>query len=256
MQLTAEVKDDNYAEMPRQQEAIYAKSTDTFLRADASSGRHYYDLNAASKTYSGPWLFGRQHIEVSVNGMKGQWVQWCPVPADIRDGVLLRGNVIYQNQNGTYHMSSDVYEGIIETHGGREFVGKTQHTFVANNLPGGKMQVVSNIRIKLDERLAYNPMLPRSQPSTASSGGYQNAQTFEPAVASYSNSYASPASYNQSSYQQPAWGSSSNQIIAQPQGNPVEAQYSTPPASYNAGSYSQYGGRDNHTYKNDPDGGF
>lgn len=257
MQLTAEVKDDNYAEMPRQQEAMYAKSTDTFLRADANTGRHYYDLNAASKTYSGPWLFGRQHVEVSVNGMKGQWVQWCPVPADIRDGVLLRGNVIYQNQNGTYRMSNDVYEGVIESHGGREFVGKTQHTFVANNLPGGRMQVVANIRIKLDERLAYNPMMPRSQPSAASAGGYQsnqnnsNYQGSQPAVASYSNSYSS-----QPSYSQPAWGASSNQVIPQPQGNPVEARYSAPPASYNEGSYNQYGGRDNQTFKNDPDGGF
>lgn len=215
MQLTAEVKDDNYVDLPRQQEAIYAKSTDTLLRADASTGKHYYDLNAAAKSYSGPWLFGRQHIQVSVRGMNAQWMQWCPVPADIRDNVMMRGNVIYQNTNGTYRTSSDVYEGVIESEhgfeGGRYFVGRTQHTFFANNLPGGRLQVVANIKIHLNERLPYNPMMPQSnsQPNTQ--------------VASYST----PASYGQS--------------VSQPQGDAVDANY---PSTANNYGEAQYGARD------------
>ncbi len=79
------------------------------------------------KAIQAPWLFGKEHVEVNVNRMKGQWVQWCPIPADIRDGVLMRGNVIYQNPDGTYRQSADLYEGVIETQGDRYFVGKTQH---------------------------------------------------------------------------------------------------------------------------------
>jgi len=257
MQLTAEIKDDNYQELPRQQEAMYAKSTDTFLRADASTGKHYYDLNAASKSYSGPWLFGKEHVEVEVNRMKGQWVQWCPIPADIRDGVLMRGNVIYQNPDGSYRMSGDVYEGVIETHGDRYFVGRTQHTFQSGNLPGGQMKVIANIRIRLNERLAYNPMIPRSQQNSmansaqqASYSQYQQQQ--QPAVASYSNYQQAP---------QPAWGGSHSQVVSQPQGNQVPATYgggysNYGQSNYSGGNYSQYGKRDAGVFKSDPDGGF
>ncbi|MBX9950443.1 MAG: hypothetical protein K2Y39_14845 [Candidatus Obscuribacterales bacterium] len=261
MQLQAEIKDDNYQELPRQQEAMYAKSTDTFLRADASTGKHYYDLNAATKSYSGPWLFGKEHVEVNVNRMRGQWVQWCPIPADIRDGVLMRGNVIYQNPDGSYRQSSDVYEGVIETHGDRYFVGRTQHTFVSPNLPGGSMKVIANIRICLNERMAYNPMMPRSQQSSMASAPapsysqYQQNQE-QPAAASYGN-YATS---NYQSQQQPAWGYSHNEVVAQPQGDQV-------PATYGAGGSNYYGGgsysggsrrprNDAGTFRNDPDGGF
>ncbi len=262
MQLTAEVKDDNYQELPRQQEAMYAKSTDTFLRADASTGKHYYDLNAASKTYSGPWLFGKEHVEVNVNRMKGQWVQWCPIPADIRDGVLMRGNVIYQNQDGTFRRSSDLYEGVIETQGDRYFVGKTQHTFQSPNLPGGQMKVIANIRIRLNERLAYNPMMPRSQQSsTASAPAPAQYQQQQPAAASYSNyQQQQPVASNYGNYQQPsqpAWGYSHNEVVAQPQGNQVEASYGGSSTYYGGGSgNSRQGQRDSRTFKNDPDGGF
>lgn len=269
MQLNAEIKDDNYQELPRQQEAMYAKSTDTFLRADASTGKHYYDLNAASKTYSGPWLFGRERVEVNVDRMKGNWVQWCPVPADIRDGVLMRGNVIYQNQDGTYRQSSDVYEGVIETHGDRYFVGRTQHTFVSPNLPGGQMKVVANIRICLNERLSYNPMIPRSQQSSMASAPPQQQsypqyqQQQQPAAASYGNY----ATNNYQQPQQPAWGYSHNEVVSQPQGNQVQASYGGG-SNYGSGSNyyggDSYGGgnnsrqmrRDAGTFKNDPDGGF
>lgn len=262
MQLTAEVKDDNYQELPRQQEAMYAKSTDTFLRADASSGKHYYDLNAASKSYSGPWLFGKEHVEVNVNRMRGQWVQWCPIPADIRDGVLMRGNVIYQNQDGTYRMSSDVYEGVIETQGDRYFVGKTQHTFQAPNLPGGRMQVVANIRIRLNERLAYNPMMPRSQQSSVASAPSQSYPQQQPqaAMGSYSNYQQQPVAADYGNYQQPAqpaWGYSHNEVVAQPQGNQVEANYGGGSTYYGGGQGStRQGQRDSRTFRNDPDGGF
>ncbi|MCC7527289.1 MAG: hypothetical protein IT342_02130 [Candidatus Melainabacteria bacterium] len=267
MQLTAEVKDDNYQELPRQQEAMYAKSTDTFLRADASSGKHYYDLNAASKSYCGPWLFGKEHVEVNVNRMRGQWVQWCPIPADIRDGVLMRGNVIYQNPDGTYRMSADVYEGVIETQADRYFVGKTQHTFQAPNLPGGRMQVVANIRIRLNERLAYNPMIPRSQQSSVASSPapnysqYQQQQQQQPAVGSYSNyQQQQPVASGYGNYQQPAqpaWGCSHNEVLAQPQGDQVQASYGGGPNYYGGGQGStRQEQRDSRTFKNDPDGGF
>lgn len=270
MQLQAEIKDDNYQELPRQQEAMYAKSTDTFLRADASSGKHYYDLNAASKSYSGPWLFGKERVEVNVNRMRGNWVQWCPIPADIRDGVLMRGNVIYQNADGSYRQSGDVYEGVIETHGDRYFVGKTQHTFVSPNLPGGSMKVIANIRICLNERMAYNPMMPRSQQSSSMASSpspsysqYQQQPQYQeqPAAASYSN-------YSTNNYQapqQPAWGASHNEVVSQPQGDQVQATYGGGGSNYYGGSSydgnSNAGGgrrsqRDANTFRNDPDGGF
>lgn len=205
MQLTAEVKYDGYDDLPRQQEVAYANSANTYLKADASTGKHYYDLNAASKGYSGPWLFGKQKVEVNVNGMRGQWIQWCPVPADIRDGVLMRGNVIYQNSDGSYRMSPDVYEGVVESEhgfeGGRYFVGRTQHTFYSRNLPGGQMKVVANLRIHLDQRLPYNPMSGGGSGNggSGSGGGGTAAYDSQGAAASYS-------SYD------------SGQVVAPPQG--------------------------------------
>ncbi|HNB21524.1 MAG TPA: hypothetical protein PKZ32_03860 [Candidatus Melainabacteria bacterium] len=261
MQLQAEIKDDNYQELPRQQEAMYAKSTDTFLRADASTGKHYYDLNAASKSYSGPWLFGKERVEVNVNRMRGQWVQWCPIPADIRDGVLMRGNVIYQNADGSYRQSGDVYEGVIETHGDRYFVGKTQHTFVSPNLPGGSMKVIANIRICLNERMAYNPMMPRSSAMASAPPANYSQYQEQPSAASYGN-------YNTNGYQapqQPAWGYSHNEVLAQPQGDQVQATYGGGSNYYGGNSYGsdqnqgaggRRGQRDAGTFRNDPDGGF
>lgn len=160
MLLTAEVRDDHYADLPRQQAPQYAYPAAQYLKADASSGRNYIDLNAAAKTYSGAWLFGKQHVQVGVNGMRAEWVQWCPIPAGIADGVMLKGNVIYQNQDGSYRMSNDLYEGIIRTEGyTRVFEGQTQHTFRGANLPNGQVQVVANLNIPLNQQLAYNPMI-------------------------------------------------------------------------------------------------
>lgn len=244
MQLTGEVKDDAYQELPRQKDALYASSTDTFLRADASTGKHYYDLNAASKAYSGPWLFGQQHVEVLVGNMKAQWVQWCPVPADIRDGVLMRGNVIYQNNNGTYRMSNDRYEGVIETDHGfgssRYFVGRTQHTFYGRNLPNGSIRVIANIRIHLNERLAYNPMIQCSQAATASYSTYSREQG------------AADSQHQQLPWQQEAYGQQGPAYGQQP-------GYAQPQPTYQTNTYpggSQGAPDNNQIFRNDPDGGF
>jgi hypothetical protein len=160
MLLTGEVKDKSYEEPPRQQEALYAHSADQYLRADASTGKHYYDLNAANKSYAGPWLFGKEHVETMYEGRKAQWMQWCPVPADLRDSIFVRGNVIYENPDGTSRVSTDLFEGVLRTEDRRRFfIGRTQHTFVGSNLPNGAIKVVANLNICLNQRLPYNPLM-------------------------------------------------------------------------------------------------
>lgn len=174
MQLTAEIKEDHYNELPRQPESAAIYPAAGYVKTDASTGRNYIDLNAAAQTYSGAWLFGKENVQVSVNGMNGQWTQWCPVPAGIADGVWLRGNVIYQAGSGSgYRTSNDRYEGVIRTEfGTRYFRGRTQHTFVSRNLPGGSMQVVANLRIPLTQQLAYNPMVQIPSVQTANAARY------------------------------------------------------------------------------------
>ncbi len=220
MQLQAEVKYDGYDDLPKQQEVKYADSNASYLKADVSTGKHYYDLNAASKTYSGPWLFGKQKVEVNLRGMRGQWIQWCPVPADVKDGVLLRGNVIYQNGDGSYRLSPDVYEGVIESEhgfeGGRYFVGRTQHTFVSNNLPGGQLRVVANLRIHLDQRLAYNPMTGAGN----NSGGGQNYQN------SQNNQNSNYNKYQEPNNTQPAANSYDSSSLQSPEGAAVTPSFS------------------------------
>lgn len=222
MLLNAEIKDEGYADLPRQQQAQYAQPTQTYLKADASTGKNYIDLNAAAKTYNGAWLFGQEHVECYVGRLKAQWLQWCPVPAGIADGVLLRGNVIYQNADKTYTMSSDQYEGVLRTEGHeRIFIGKTQHTFHGSNLPNGSMRVVADLRINLNERLAYNPMV--SLPSQQ--------------IAQRPNSYQS-APYGQ--YGQQGYGSEQQASYGAPQsyGSGYSTQNQQPASNYNAG----YGG--------------
>lgn len=209
MLLDAEIKDDNYADMPRQQlQAQYAQPTNNFLRSDASTGKHYIDLNAAVKSYNGAWLFGSEHVECFVGALKAQWEQWCPIPAGIADGVMMRGNVIYQNADKSYRTSSDQFEGVIRTvHGERVFEGETQHTFYGSNFPGGSIKVVAKLSIPLTKRLAYNPMivLPSRQ-----NAGYNSGSSQRPVMASnYSNyqRYDQPTQeYSQYSqqYQQPS----------------------------------------------------
>ena len=193
MLLTGEVKDKDYQDPPRQQEALYAHSSDQYLKADAETGKHYYDLNAANKSYAGPWLFGKENVQVFVDGMKAQWLQWCPVPADLRDGVFLRGNVIYENPNGSYRMSTDLFEGVLHTEGRhRFFVGRTQHTFYGRNLPEGSLKVIANLNIALNQRLAHNPMM---IPPPATESG---ANAYLPQ--NYSQNYSRPASYAPANY--------------------------------------------------------
>lgn len=199
MLLDAEIKDDNYNEMPRQQlQAQYAPPTNKYLRADASTGKHYIDLNAAAKNYTGAWLFGSENVQCFVGNLKAQWQQWCPIPAGIADGVLMRGNVIYQNPDKSYRTSSDQYEGVIRTvHGERVFEGETQHTFIDRNLPNGSMQVVAKLYIPLTQRLAYNPMI--VLPARQNADYANNSSSYQrPVMAS---SYANYQRYNQPAYQ-------------------------------------------------------
>ncbi|CAN5651972.1 hypothetical protein BH10CYA1_BH10CYA1_15000 [soil metagenome] len=198
MLLDAEIKDDNYNEMPRQQlQAQYAHPTNTYLRADASTGKNYIDLNAAAKNYTGAWLFGNENVQCFVGTLKAQWQQWCPIPAGIADGVLMRGNVIYQNPDQTYRTSSDQYEGVIRTvHGERVFEGETQHTFTGSNLPNGSMRVVAKLYIPLTQRLAYNPMIVLPSRQTTA---YASTSSSRPVMAS---SYSNYQRYGQPSYPQ------------------------------------------------------
>lgn len=134
--------------------------------------------------------------------MNAQWIQWCPVPAGINDGVPLRGNVIYQNADNTYRMSKDQYQGVIRTSGDvRYFEGRTQHTFTGNSVPGGYLRVMADLHIPLTQQLAYNPMIaiPSAQSASAPNsgnpssvmryGGYQSGD--------YSQSNASVPAYQQ-----------------------------------------------------------
>lgn len=232
MLLTAEIKDDNYQELPRQAETQYAPPSQTYLKADASTGRNYVDLNAAAKTYDGAWLFGREHVEMNVSGMRAEWQQWCPVPAGIADGVLLRGNVIYQNNDGSYRMSSDQFEGILRTEGGqRYFDGKTQHTFHSNNLPGGSMRVVANLHIALTQQLAYNPMivLPHRQEQYQS----QQAAQYSNPSAQYWQPQYQPAQYQQQQ-QYPQQQYSQQQYPSQPSYPPQQQVMAEPAYQSNA----------------------
>lgn len=185
MLLNAEIKDDAYSDLPRQQEAQYAHPAQTYLKADAATGQHYVDLNAAAKTYVGAWLFGRQQVETFVGRLKAQWQQWCPVPAGIADGVLLRGNVMYENGDRGYRMSNDTYEGVLRTEGGvRCFQGQTTHTFYGRNFPGGSLRVQANLNIPLTQRLAYNPMVVMPSRQVASAPARYSGQSY-----GYANGY-------------------------------------------------------------------
>lgn len=219
MLLTGEVKDKDYQEPLRQQEAVYAKSSDQYLKADAETGKHYYDLNAASKSYAGPWLFGKEDISVLVGKLKANWKQWCPVPADVRDGVFMRGNVVYENSNGSYRMSGDLFEGEIRTEGGRRFfVGRTQHTFYGRDLPDGQLKVIANLNIDLSQRLSHNPMMVSPQQQSEMANYNQPPDYSRPNYAQ--SNYRAPQRYQQP--QQPVYSHEPgyNQQQGQPSGYP------------------------------------
>jgi len=160
--LSAEVKDTG-RDLERDPEPQYARSAAQFMHVDAS-GRDYYDLNAAMQGYRGAWLFGQQHVEVMVGGRAAQWEQFCPVPADVPDGVLLMGNVIYRQANGTWLRSRDRYSGHLVTQRlvgpGRYFVGRTEHTFTGRGLPAKGITVQGNLHIHLSEVAASHALVP------------------------------------------------------------------------------------------------
>lgn len=241
MQLDAEIKDDNYADMPRQQEAQYAHPSSAYLKSDAATGQNYVDLNAAAKSYSGAWLFGKENVECFVGNLKAQWMQWCPVPAGINDGVLMKGNVIYQNADGSYRMSTDMYEGVIRTeHSERYFEGRTQHTFYGRNLPGGQMRVVANLKIPLNQQLPYNPMIQMPSAQAAAARSYASYQT------------------SQQPAQSGAWGQSGWGQVNTGYGG--GGQYPQANTGYGGGQYPQAGylqsSGGGQSYGEDPDGGF
>lgn len=175
--------------MPKQQETFSASASDTYLKSDAQTGRHYIDLNTAMDHYRGAWLYGQQHVRVLVARMKAEWEQFCPVPADVQDGIQLRGNVLYRQANGGWSKSSDLFEGVLRTYTGnggiRCFVGKTQHTFYGRNLPGGQLKVVADLNIPLSHRSPSSPLVsvPTSAMNSAAPSYSQN--TYTPPTLSY-----------------------------------------------------------------------
>lgn len=193
MLLQGEVKDNSVIELPKQSDTEYgaaaaATSSDPFLKADAQTGRHYIDLNTAMNTYQGAWLYGHEHVIVYVGRLKADWEQFCPVPADVRDGILMKGNVLYRMADGTWRKSNDQFEGTLSTQGGgRYFVGRTQHTFLGSNLPNGRLCVIANLNMHLSQSSSSNPLvtIPRRQQQQQ-----QQQQT-------------EPAAYTQRSYKEP-----------------------------------------------------
>jgi hypothetical protein len=180
MLLNAEIKDDHYVDLPRQQEAQYAYPAARYLKADASTGQSYIDLNAAAQSYSGPWLMGKQTIEASAGDITIDWHQSCLVPAGIADGVMIRGNVIYQNPDGTYRMSQDQFEGVLRSGPNyRFFEGQTQHTYHAANVPFGAVHLTGRLNTPLTQTLPYNPMIAIAG-GAQGGGGDQAAATYAP----------------------------------------------------------------------------
>lgn len=156
------------------------------MKSDAQTGRHYIDLNTAMNTYRGAWLYGSEHVRVLVGRLKAEWEQFCPIPADLQDGIMLRGNVLYRQASGGWTKSPDLFEGVLHTSTGnggvRIFSGKTQHTFYASNLPGGRLKVVADLNIPLSHRSPSSPLV--SIPQSASN--------------------SAPASYSQNTYSAPS----------------------------------------------------
>lgn len=268
--LNGEVKEDAVKELPRQQEPLYARSSDNYVKMDAGTGRQYYDLNAATRSYRGAWLYGSEHIQVYVGPLKAQWDQWCPIPADIPDGVLIKGGVVYQQPNGSWNPSADEFEGVLRTMGGvRYFIGKTQHTFSGRNVPNGMMKVVANMNVKLTGSASSNPLVPirrQSSQYTAGGGGGGGPATYSPYSRSESGPYGSPAAaqepaYSQSSpsqsygqpsqpyqqptqqFQQPSYQQSYPQQPAQPSYQaPANPDFLNPSGTHPSGGYGQAGG--------------
>lgn len=144
------------------------------MKADTSTGRHYVDLNEAMNNYRGAWLYGHEHVVTNVGKLRAEWEQFCPVPADIGDGVLVKGNVLYRHADGSWAKSGDQFEGVLRTvhgaQGGRYFIGRTQHTFHGRRFPGGSLKVVAQLNLHLSQRASSNPLfkVPKSNPEAVS----------------------------------------------------------------------------------------
>lgn len=164
--LSGEMKDYSGREPSRQREADYEHQAHSYMKVDARSGRSYYDLNAALQTYRGPWLFGQQHVDILVSGLRAQWDQFFAVPADLPDGVPLAGNVLHRQGNGAWQRSSDRFEGRLATQHlvepGRFFIGQTEHTLHSSMLPGGLLKVAADLRIHLNQVGAAGSVVPLS----------------------------------------------------------------------------------------------
>ena len=130
-------------------------------------------------------MYGNEHVVTHIGRMRAEWEQFCPVPADLRDGILIRGNVLYRHNDGSWVKSRDQFEGVLKTvhgrNGGRYFVGKTQHTFHDNRFRGGQVRVVAPLNLKLSHRAPANPL-------------FKVPKVHERAVAQYRrNTYTEPA---------------------------------------------------------------
>jgi hypothetical protein len=217
-------------------------------------------------------LFGKEHVQVYVQSLKAQWMQWCPIPADLRDGLLVRGNVLYENPSGGYRMSRDLFEGVLRTEdGGRYFVGTTQHTFYGRNFADGQLRVVADLRILLNQRLPYNPMMfgtNQTEPPNFARYAAQPAQqpAYELRQPSYAEQPAYPqpqsgyaeqpsypqqqAPYSQLPVQQPGYlpqpSYAQQPAYAEPPGSAQQPRFSLPPATPNQKA----------PFQGSPDGGF
>lgn len=199
--LQGEVKDNHTRPIPRYEDAVYGQSTTNYLKADASTGKHYVDLSDAMENYRGAWLYGNEHVVTNVGRLRAEWEQFCPVPADIRDGVLIRGNVLYRHTDGSWAKSNDQFEGVLRTvhgpHGGRFFVGRTQHTFYGRQFPGGALKVIAQLNLKLSQRSSANPLfpMPARNNNNGNDGGAETLARYQRSNSSYSQpSISSPAS--------------------------------------------------------------
>lgn len=139
-------------------------------------------------SYRGAWLYGHEHVSVLVGRLKAEWEQFCPIPADINDGVLIRGNVLYRKADGGWQKSNDLFEGVLRTEhgrgGSRHFIGKTQHTFTGPKLPNGRLTVLASLDIPLAGKSPQNPLIPVQNTGQNANNNYRQ-NNYNPPALSY-----------------------------------------------------------------------
>ena len=140
------------------------------------------------KEYRGAWIYGNEHVVTHVGRARAEWEQFVPLPADIRDGVLVKGNVLYRQKNGSWRRSNDRVEGVLRTvhgrHGGRYFVGRTQHSFYGRRFKGGRLRVVAQLNVRMSHKAPSNPLFPVPQRSPQSAPQYRR-QTYTAPTLTY-----------------------------------------------------------------------